>query len=740
MPLSGSVLKRSIRRRGSLTSIGPCEPLREPKRASSLSQSDDTTIAPSAVALVVLVAGVCGVYFGLTSAWQIPVESAQVVAGIVSYPADNPFFMYHIQSWTLLHQLPAAALACGLPEPFISLVLGCLAAVLSFEALALSTLAFSRDRFFACAVPLICLMTKVYLECGAVYQTHLVSHTYWTTYGVMGNAYVMCTWSLFGLRFHRTAALLCGLAPAVHPLLGTWCAVFAAAALACDWRAQRTHAMALARWFAAGAVVALVSFAVQRYLARGLPSADPEMASRLLEAFVAAWDNHRYPYPLEHIEWKIGWCTLAVASAALAWHAERLPRESLVLLRAILLSSLVSLALCPLTHFLDRLPQAIAMAMPGRFVNLAALAFPALAIGLLARWRQTSWSVRGLLAGLMIFCLLRTLMLKKQLIYVPVASKVFVVAGLILVYLLATVPRDGRSDGPRRIARWGALASLILAGWAWRGDWHLAALVWIAVPLLGLARRMLAVPAAPALGTCLYGIAVICGAGVAVMALGPWLALGLAMAALVPAIWCGTGFPAGFRWPEKAIPRIQRRFFPTIWPLVRFVRFRRAFAVVVCCIAFGLIGAQLAARADAGCAPFRQWRDDPVFCAARAGEGLILTAPRMGIVQLRTRRGVVLNGEAMNQITYVPASGPSMNRILTRIYGDDMLKPRPPGWIKLGGLLDESGRDLWQKRDPEEWRQLGREFGFTNVMTYGQWKLQLPVVARDKNLILYRVP
>ncbi|HVC97587.1 MAG TPA: hypothetical protein VND64_28150 [Pirellulales bacterium] len=733
-------MKRSIRRPGSVAAIGPSGPLEELPRTSSLARPDGAPTASSEVALVMLVAGVCGVYFGLTSAWQIPVESAQAVAGVVSYPADNPFYMYHIQSWTLLHQVPAAALACGLSEPFISLVLGCLAAVLSFEALALSTLAFSRDRFFACAVPLICLLTMVYQECGAVYQTHLLSDTYWTTYGVTGNAYVMCAWSLFGLRFHRSAALLCGLAPAVHPLLGTWCAVFAAAALACDWRAERARAMTMARWFGAGALVALASFALQRFLARGVPSADPELASRLLEAFVAAWDNHRFPYPLNHIEWKIGWCTLAVASAALAWHAERLPRESLVLLRAVSLSSLASLVLCPLTHFLDRLPQAIAMAMPGRFVNLAALAFPALAIGLMARWRHRFWSVQGLLAGLMVYCLLRTLMLKKQLMYVPAASKVFVVAGLILVYLLATVPRGGRGDGARRIARFGALACLIATGWAWRGNWQLAALAWLAAPLLWFARRKLTVPGAPALRTCLYGIAVACGGAVAAMALGFWLAIGLAAAALAPTIWCGTGFPARLERPGKAVPRIQRRFFPTFCEVVQSLRFRRAIAVVLGGIGLGLIGGQLSARADAGFAPFRRWSDDPVFSAARRGEGLILTAPRMGIVQLRTRRGVVLNGEAMNQITYVPASGPSMNRVLTRIYGDDMLKPRPQGWIKLGGLLDESGREIWERRGPEEWRQLGREFGFTNVLTYGQWRLELPVVARDKNLILYGVP
>jgi len=707
MSLAGSLLKGSIPRPGPFDSHDPSRPWRPSPRANTAPQPDDATSPPGDAALVMLVAGVCGLYFGLTSGWQIPVESAQAVAGIVSYPADNPFYTYHIQSWTLLHQVPAAALACGLSEQVVSVALGCLAAVLSFEALALATLAFGRDRFIACAVPLICLVTKVYEECGAVYPTRLTSNLYWTTYGVTGTAFVVFTWSLLGLGFLRPAAFLCGLAPAVHPLLGTWCAGIAAASLAWDWRSQLPRVTTLARWFAAGALLALISFAAQRYLARGLPSADPELAGRLLEAFVAGWDNHRFAYPLNHIEWKIGWCALAVASAALAWHAERLPRESLVLLRMVMLSSLASLALCPLTHFLDRLPRAVVMAMPGRFVNLAAMVFPALVIGLLARRRHAFWSAQGLLTGLMVFCLLRALTILKQVIYVPAASKVFVVVGLILVYLLAA--QRGRGEGLRNMVRCGTLVSLAAAGWAWRGDWRVASLVWLAVPLLWLARRKLTVPGKPALGACLYGIAVVCGGAVALMAVGPWLALGLAAAALAPAVWAN-GL-AG-----------------------------RAFAVVLGGVGLGLMGGQLAARADLGFAPFRQWRDDPIFAAARRRQGLILTAPRMGIVQLRTRRGVVLNGEAMNQITYVPASGPAMNRVLQRIYDDDMLKPRPAAWIKIGGLLDESGRERWEKRESGEWRQLAGEFGFTSVLTYAQWKLKLPVVARDKKLILYEVP
>jgi hypothetical protein len=694
-------------------------------------RQDDGPSSPGDVALVMLVAGVCGVFFGLTSGWQIPVESAQALAGVVNYPADNPFYMYHVQSWTLLHQVPAALLACGLSEEIISMFLGCVAAVLGFEALALGTLAIGGNRLMACALPSIVLVTNVYKECGAVYQTHLVSDIYWTTYGVTGNGYVLLAWSLLGLGYRRWAAFLCGLAPAVHPLLGTWCIAMAAASLAWDWRAQRQHATAMLRWFTVGAVITIGSFALQRYLAGAVPPVDPELASRLLKAFVADWDNHRHPYPLDHIEWKIGCCALAVVVAACAWHSVCLPDRVRVLLRIVLVSSLLAVAFCPLTHFLDRLPSAIAMAMPGRFINLAALALPALVIGLLTRWRRESWAVQGLLTGLMLFCLLRALMLKRQLIYVPNASKVFVAAGLILVYLLAAT-HGGHDSLPRRIARWATLAGLVSAGWAWSKDWHLAALLWTSAFSLWAAQRWLAAPRPLPMGKWLFGVALACAAAIVVMAVGPWLAVGLAAAALTPALWR----PRGLISPASSPPRPSR----VVRPRLEAIRYRRVLAVLLGCVGLALIGARLTARADEGLAPFRQWRDDPVFSAARRSQGLILTCPRMGIVQLRARRGVVLNGEAMNQITYVPASGPGMNRVLQRIFGDDLLRPRPAGWEKLGGLMYDSGQELWERRESGEWRRLAAEFAFTNVLTYGDWTLKLPVVARDENLILYNIP
>ncbi len=72
--------------------------------------------------VVLAVSGAIGFVLGTTvfATWQVAVESAQVVAGLVKYPADNPFYIYHLQLWTVLHQICAgsvAAAACHSRQP-----------------------------------------------------------------------------------------------------------------------------------------------------------------------------------------------------------------------------------------------------------------------------------------------------------------------------------------------------------------------------------------------------------------------------------------------------------------------------------------------------------------------------------------------------------------------------------------------------------------------------------------------
>jgi hypothetical protein len=216
------------------------------------------------------------------------------------------------------------------------------------------------------------------------------------------------------------------------------------------------------------------------------------------------------------------------------------------------------------------------------------------------------------------------------------------------------------------------------------------------------------------------------GGGPRDIAAGLFVALWL----LGPAIVSGL-FLAGiaFAWPSghSAAPRRGTRKFPTVL---------RAASVPACLLVFG----SFALQAVSSYASLPDWRNDPVFARASQGRGLLLTASTLRAVQLQTRRGVVLEGSALNQLPYVPDSGPEMNRILNVVYGEDLLAPRPFNWVRTGGLKRHCGRELWEQRSPDEWRRLAREFGFSDIVTYAGWSLKLPVAARSEKLTLYHVP
>jgi hypothetical protein len=415
------------------------------------------------------------------------------------------------------------------------------------------------------------------------------------------------------------------------------------------------------------------------------------------------------PVPLGHVDFQYGWILLSLTAVVHAWFADKLPFSSRLLLRIFMISALVSLALCLLTHFLQWLPMAVVMAMPGRFINLANLAYPAVLIGLLARWRRV-WSMHGLLAGLSLFCSLRTMMLSKQLVYVPTAQKIFIAAGLILIYVLAS--HTGRGNHRlQQFVRFGALAGLIVAGFLWTSDLHLAILVWLTVPTLWLLGKKLLRRGPPALGWPLR-------------------------AGTLAWLWLSLFVKGG---PALGLPCLLAAAWPDVTGRLSG-RSRRLASLTAGLACVTLVAVALSQRLQAGFELLGVPDNDPVIAAARREPGMLLVVPRLGLAQLHTRRPVLMNGEAMNQLTYIPASGPPMNEIVKRVYGDDLLAPRPPGWQNWGGLMPHSGYDLWQGRSTAEWQALAREFGFTGILTGPEWNLALPVVAGSKTWLLYRVP
>ena len=132
---------------------------------------------------------------------------------------------------------------------------------------------------------------------------------------------------------------------------------------------------------------------------------------------------------------------------------------------------------------------------------------------------------------------------------------------------------------------------------------------------------------------------------------------------------------------------------------------------------------------------------DAVLDAASRGEGLLITAGAMQFIQLRTRRPLLLNTGALDQITIVPSSGPEMTRVLDQVYGIDLFNP--PEDIKRtrpGGLLPDSARALWESRSTADWQAIAQEFNATQILTHGETQLQLPEIARNDTFALYQIP
>jgi len=136
---------------------------------------------------------------------------------------------------------------------------------------------------------------------------------------------------------------------------------------------------------------------------------------------------------------------------------------------------------------------------------------------------------------------------------------------------------------------------------------------------------------------------------------------------------------------------------------------------------------------------FRDRTNDTLFAHAARGRGLLLTGGDLHLIQLRTRRPVLLDGGGLDGLAYALEAGPEMDRILRNVYGIDLFNPPPDA--RGGGVVPPAhNRAVWEQYSRDRWREIRRAFKVTQVLTPGNWLLDLPVVAQSRQFLLYEVP
>lgn len=569
---------------------------------------------------VLTVSGLLGFGLGMIRfpTWQVAVEGAQVVAGIVQYPTDNPFYIYQVKLWTVLHQICALLLRAGISEIMLSRLVSGLLGMVSFQALSVFVWAFSRDGLVATGAPALIFYSRA-AEHG-VYPIALMGTDH--TYGVMGLSVVVLVVALLGAGCLRLGGFLLGVAPAVHASLGAWLGLIVAVCVLWDFKRLRTEWRPALPYFVAGGAVTALSLLVHLAMSHDLAGVDASVSSRYLTAFVAAWDMHRRPVTIASVGTILNVAALLVASIWLKAFAIDLPRPAAFALRAVIVSAVLSLSVMLLSWLPPTVvPPTLLILMPTRFLNFNTLAFVPLMLGLLGIYRGSFWSrlvTAALLYGL----------------FASYRSMVW-----------DTPP------GP------GWLARSIQPN-----PWHV--FVAASIGLLGVRMTSAWKPARGALAS--------------KVARTMSLAL-LAVSAVLT------------------------------W------RVARPYAML-------------------------DRTNDPFFAAVSAeGNGMVLTGGSFHLVQLYTRRPVLLDGGGLDALTYAPSAGPAMERILRDVYDIDFFNP-PAEARQAAAIPHRVNKPVWERYSRRKWEEIGRTFDVTQVLTRADWSLDLPIAAENSAFRLYRIP
>jgi hypothetical protein len=583
---------------------------------------------------VLVVSGLIGFRIGLVGfpTWHICLETAQVVAGLVRYPADNPFYIYHTKLWSLVIQTCALLLKAGLSEITLSLALSGLLGMISFQALAMVTFALSRDALVAIAAAVVVFASGV-TDYGSVYPVWLAGTHH--SYGAIGLSTFVLAIGLIGAGLYRSGAFLLGVGPAIHPSVGIWVGSIAVGALAWTAVDVRSEVRPALKYFAAGCVVTLLSLAIQFAFIYDVPAVDAAAVERAFSTFERLWDAHRRA----RIEFADTGATFNRIAGPLAilWligFVRDLPRLSLFVLRVAAIAGVVSLVIVFLTWLPpDSMPMTLSILMPGRLLNLDIVLIAPLLIGLVAAYRHRRS------AQLLLVALLGSLLLTRK--------------------------------------------SLI---WRWvteRGGqpWNLR--------------------------------------------LDPVLVFeATAVMILCIALWQATREPIAR--PAEPVPRPTSagRLFQTA-----------IFAVFVVALASGW-------RIAGPRSIFRDRTNDPFYQAVASDRrGLTVTAGSFQLVQLYTRRPVLIDSGALDTMVYAAEGGPATAQIVTDVYGVDFFDP--PREMRSSSLIPHDvNRFTWSpsRFSTQRWRELRRTYNVSQIVTRSDYELDLPMVAEGDGLRLYRIP
>ncbi len=358
------------------------------------------------VGLLLALGSIFGLIFSLQRAtWQVPVETAQVLMGLVPYEPSALPYAYNVSVFSLLNYVAWLFLELGGSEVVSSVLVGAVVGILGGQVLAAVMFAVVRNVYVAVALSVV-LIGIGYFGAGISYPVLFIGGG--GTYGSAGPMFALYAVLLVALGSVRLGAFCCGLALAVHPSWGIWLNLCVAVTLLSSYlRLKYLITLQNIGWYVTGVLISVALYKWQKvYFPIELPlsQAASDEAKSLFVSYVRYWDYHRQKFSAAlPLAMGFGYSAVALALAAAATRINPMARDAAFFFRFVTVSALLSAVFVFVPSWFDPagFPEFFITLMPGRFINLTIflaipLAVACLFAGLRARGSASSQVGAGL--------------------------------------------------------------------------------------------------------------------------------------------------------------------------------------------------------------------------------------------------------------------------------------------------------------------------------------------------------
>ncbi len=215
------------------------------------------------------------------------IDGALVIAGEVRYPETSVMGAYFRNLWTILHQIPAALLALGIPVRVIHVLFNVTFISIAFAGISLLAYAFTSSSLLSILIALAVIVARGHLLGPDYPIAFFTPHSF-------GMAALSMACLAIGLLANRRwfgASVVAGIMPSVHIVLGVWTiGLIASTACLSRFSGNRTEFRQFIKGISVGLALSILSFTIHYAMKIDFHVAGND---ELLRSYFFFWDAHR---------------------------------------------------------------------------------------------------------------------------------------------------------------------------------------------------------------------------------------------------------------------------------------------------------------------------------------------------------------------------------------------------------------------------------------------------------------